>query len=202
MQCVPAQPFDPTLLTRGDNTIRFHCISEKFRNENSAFLGSRARAVSKQRKKGDWLCFSPLQYVSLPPGTLRGVCPCLWSRRSGPGPATAEAQRRLRLRGSHMDLADRLSPAFPRSCALSRGSGSPRCGFFPVLSESPLLQQFVFRGDWYCFYNRVGRALLIYIYIVNTVWCDWQYLNEHKNIFQNVDKTKFYITSVRLITWK
>ncbi len=23
-----------------------------------------------------------------------------------------------------------------------------------------------------------------------------QYLNEHKNIFQNVDKTKFYITSV------
>ncbi len=22
------------------------------------------------------------------------------------------------------------------------------------------------------------------------------YLNEHKNIFQNVDKTKFYITSV------
>ncbi len=23
-----------------------------------------------------------------------------------------------------------------------------------------------------------------------------EYLNEHKNIFQNVDKTKFYITSV------
>ncbi len=23
-----------------------------------------------------------------------------------------------------------------------------------------------------------------------------KYLNEHKNIFQNVDKTKFYITSV------
>ncbi len=29
-----------------------------------------------------------------------------------------------------------------------------------------------------------------------TIYDEKQYLNEHKNIFQNVDKTKFYITSV------
>ncbi len=46
--------------------------------------------------------------------------------------------------------------------------------------------------------------IYIYIYIVLSVneYTPFekshfkQYLNEHKNIFQNVDKTKFYITSV------
>ncbi len=42
--------------------------------------------------------------------------------------------------------------------------------------------------------------IYIYIYTVLSVneYTPYfkQYLNEHKNIFQNVDKTKFYITSV------
>ncbi len=82
---------------------------------------------------------SPLQCIVLPPGTLRGVCPCLWSR----GPATAEAPRRLRSRGSHIDLADRLEMGSPyihlySPClALSQGE-SLSCSSSP-LSESALI---------------------------------------------------------------
>ncbi len=50
-------------------------------------------------------------------------------------------------------------------------------------------------------------ALYIYMDILYSAQRKWvhplwkvkhfkQYLNEHKNIFQNVDKTKFYISSV------
>ncbi len=82
---------------------------------------------------------SLLQCIVLLPGTLRGVCPCLWSR----GPATAEALRRLRSRGSHIDLADGLETGSPYfhlhspGLALSRG-GSLRCSSSP-LSESALI---------------------------------------------------------------
>ncbi len=85
------------------------------------------------------MCVPLLQCIVLPPGTLRGVCPCLWSR----GPATAEALRRLRSRGSHIDLADGLETGSPYfhlhspGLALSRG-GSLRCSF-SLLSESALI---------------------------------------------------------------
>ncbi len=81
----------------------------------------------------------PLQCIVLPPGTLRGVCPCLESR----SPATAEAPRRLRSRGSHIDLADGLETGPPYfhlyspGLALSRG-GSLRCSS-SLLSESALI---------------------------------------------------------------
>ncbi len=52
---------------------------------------------------------APLQCIVLPPGTLRGVCPRLWSR----GPAAAEAPRWVRSRGSHIDLADGLETGSP-----------------------------------------------------------------------------------------
>ncbi len=45
----------------------------------------------------------------LPPGTLRGVCPRLWS----PSPAAAEAPRWVRSRESHIDLADGLETGSP-----------------------------------------------------------------------------------------
>ncbi len=51
----------------------------------------------------------PLQCIVLPPGTLRGVCPRLWSR----GPAAAEAPQRVRSRGSHIELADGLETGSP-----------------------------------------------------------------------------------------
>ncbi len=34
--------------------------------------------LSREKKEG-LIVFSPLQYIALPPGTLRGVCLCLWS---------------------------------------------------------------------------------------------------------------------------
>ncbi len=71
--------------------------------------------------------------------TLRGVCPRLWSR----APAAAEAPRRVRSRGSHIDLADGLETGSPYfhlyspGLALSRG-GSLSCSSSP-LSESALI---------------------------------------------------------------
>ncbi len=59
------------------------------------------------------------------------------------GPATAEALRRLRSRGSHMDMADGLETGSPffhlhsSDLALSRG-GSLHCSSSP-LSESMLI---------------------------------------------------------------
>ncbi len=66
--------------------------------------------LSRERKEG-LIVFSPLQFIALPPGTLRGVSvPMIsWS-----GPATAEALRQLRSRGSRMDLADAVFS--PRKC--------------------------------------------------------------------------------------
>ncbi len=64
---------------------------------------------------------------------LRGVCPRLWSR----GPVAAEAPRRVRSRGSHIDLADGLETGSPYfhlyspGLALSRG-GSLSCSSSPV----------------------------------------------------------------------
>ncbi len=66
-------------------------------------------------------------------------------RSRGAGPTAAEARRRLRSRGSHMDLADGLEMGSPYlhlhspDLALSLGTGSPRCGSSP-LGESALLQ--------------------------------------------------------------
>ncbi len=66
-------------------------------------------------------------------------CRALWSR----GPAAAEAPRRVRSRGSHIDLADGLETGSPYfhlyspGLALSRG-GSLSCSSSP-LSESALI---------------------------------------------------------------
>ncbi len=59
-------------------------------------------------KTGDPLSSFPIR-SSVPPGTLRGVCPRLWS----PSPAAAEAPRWVRSRGSHIDLADGLETGSP-----------------------------------------------------------------------------------------
>ncbi len=82
------------------------------------------------------------------------------------GPATAEALRRLRSRGSHMDLADGLemgSHNFNLHCpdlALSQGE-SLHCSSSP-LSESVLIgSSFLSGGNLYCllFLFRVARVL-------------------------------------------
>ncbi len=71
-------------------------------------------------KTGDPLSSFPIR-SSVPPGTLRGVCPCLWS----PSPAAAEAPRRVRSRSAHRSggrVGDGFAlfpPVFPRSSALS-----------------------------------------------------------------------------------
>ncbi len=50
---------------------------------NIIIKGAEHNQLSKEKRRG-WLCFSPLQYIPIPPGTLRGVCPCLWSRSAVP----------------------------------------------------------------------------------------------------------------------
>ncbi len=103
----------------------------------------------------------PLQCIVLPPGTLRGVCPRLWSR----GPAAAEAPRRVRSRGSHIDLADGLETGSPYfhlyspGLALSRG-GSLSCSSSP-LSESALICSSFSPRRFICFVpsgSRVAEA--------------------------------------------
>ncbi len=96
-----------------------------------------------------------------PAGTLRGVCPRLWSR----GPAAAEAPRRVRSRGSHIDLADGLEMGSPYfhlyspGLALSRG-GSLSCSSSP-LSESALICSSFSPKRFICFVpsgSRVAEA--------------------------------------------
>ncbi len=50
---------------------------------NIIIKGAEHNQLSKEKRRG-WLCFSPLQYIPIPPGTLRGVCPCLCSRSAVP----------------------------------------------------------------------------------------------------------------------
>ncbi len=97
----------------------------------------------------------------LPPGTLRGVFPRLWSR----GPAAAEAPRRVRSRGSHIDLADGLETGSPYfhlyspGLALSQG-GSLSCSSSP-LSESALICSSFSPRRFICFVpsgSRVAEA--------------------------------------------
>ncbi len=59
-------------------------------------------------KSGDPLS-SSFPIGSSAPGTLRGVCPRLWSH----SPAAAEAPQWVRSRGSHIDLADGLETGSP-----------------------------------------------------------------------------------------
>ncbi len=53
----------------------------------------------------------PTANAPLPPGMLQGMCLCLGS--CGSSPAAAEAWRRLKSRGSHMDLVDGLEMGSP-----------------------------------------------------------------------------------------
>ncbi len=103
----------------------------------------------------------PLQCIVLPPGTLRGVCPRLWS----PSPAAAEAPRWVRSRGSHIDLADGLETGSPYfhlyspGLALSWG-GSLSCSSSP-LSESALICSSFSPRRFICFVpsgSRVAEA--------------------------------------------
>ncbi len=105
----------------------------------------------------------PLQCIVLLPGTLRGVCPRLWSR----SPAAAEAPRWVRSRGSHIDLADGLETGSPYfhlyspGLALSRG-GSLSCSSSP-LSESALICSSFSPRRFICFVpsgSRVAEAHL------------------------------------------
>ncbi len=105
----------------------------------------------------------PLQCIVLPPGTLRGVCPRLWSR----GPAAAEAPRRVRSRGSHIDLAHGLETGSPYfhlyspGLALSRG-GSLSCSSSP-LSESALICSSFSPRRFICFVPSGGNARIMVI---------------------------------------
>ncbi len=120
-------------------------------------------------KKGDPLFFlshqiqRPLQCIVLPPGTLRGVCPRLWSR----GPAAAEAPRRVRSRGSHIDLADGLEMGSPffhlysPGLALCRG-GSLSCSSSPV-SESALICSSFSPRRFICFVPSGSRVAEAYM---------------------------------------
>ncbi len=105
----------------------------------------------------------PLQCIVLPPGTLRGVCLRLWSR----GPAAAEAPRRVRSRGSHIDLADGLEMGSPYfhlyspGLALSRG-GSLSCSSSP-LSESALICSSFSPRRFICFVPCRGNARIMVI---------------------------------------
>ncbi len=129
------------------------CISILWTN---IIMSSMALAAALGKKRGADCAF-PAAIRSAP----AGHCPCLWSR--GSGPAAAEARRRLRSRGSHMDLADWLETGSPYlhlhspDLALSRG-GSPRCGSSPFVWERAAAAIFL-RGDWYSFLYRVARVL-------------------------------------------
>ncbi len=106
--------------------------------------------LSLERKEG-LIVFSPLQFIVLPPGTLRGVCPCLWSR--GPVPLL------LRHCGDwdHRDRAwiwwtgwRRLAlfpPAFPRSSALLGWKLALQ--FFPLSESTLICSSFLsFYSEW------------------------------------------------------
>ncbi len=103
--------------------------------------------------------YSPLQCIVLPLGTLRVVCPCLWSR----GPATAETLRQLRSRESHIDLMDGLETGSPYfhlhspGLVLSRGR-SLRCSSSP-LSESALICSSFLSKKIYTVLFRVAHVL-------------------------------------------
>ncbi len=77
--------------------------------------GCARRWLDGKIKTGDPLSSFPIRSsvrcnaLLLPPGTLRGVCPRLWS----PSPAAAEAPRWVRSRESHIDLADGLETGSP-----------------------------------------------------------------------------------------
>ncbi len=97
-------------------------------------------ALSLSKKEG-LIVFSPAAIYSAVTGHApRSVCVPVISRS---GPAAAEALRRLRSRGSHMDLADGLVTGSPYlhlhspDLALSRGR-SLHCSSSP-LSESALI---------------------------------------------------------------
>ncbi len=122
-----------------------------------------ADGLDRKIKTGDPLSSFPIRSSVrvLPPGTLRGVCPRLWSR----GPAAAEAPRRVRSRGSHIDLADGLETGSPYfhlyspGLALSRG-GSLSCSSSP-LSESALICSSFSPRRFICFVpsgSRVAEA--------------------------------------------
>ncbi len=98
-------------------------------------------------------------------GTLRGVCPRLWSR----GPAAAEKKKKRHRgewdHGAHIDLADGLETGSPYfhlyspGLALSRG-GSLNCSSSP-LSESALICSSFSPRRFICFVpsgSRVAEA--------------------------------------------
>ncbi len=58
-----------------------------------------------------WLCFAPLHFVLLPPGMLRGVCPCQWSH--GPVPLLLRHGSDWEHGDLSMDLADGLETGSP-----------------------------------------------------------------------------------------
>ncbi len=134
------------------------CISILWTNINilSSMSGERSSRsqLSRKKEKEGLIVLSPLQYVPLPPGTLRGVCLCLWSH--GSGPAAAETRRRLRSRGSLMDLADGLETGSPYlhlhspDLALSQGLEARAAVLPPFVWENAAAAIFL-RGDWYCF---------------------------------------------------
>ncbi len=74
------------------------------------------------------------------------------------GPATAEALRQLRSRGSHMDLVDGLEMGSPKfhlhspDLALSQG-GSLHCSSSPLRESTLICSSFLSRGNLYCFYS-------------------------------------------------
>ncbi len=80
------------------------------------------------------------------------------------GPTTAEALRRLRWRGSHMDLADGLETGSPflhlhsPDLALSRG-GSLCCSSSPLSESALICSSFSLQGDLYWFYIWVAHVL-------------------------------------------
>ncbi len=101
--------------------------------------------------------FSPLQIYCAPAGHApRSVSVPMISRS---GPATAEALRRLRSQGSHMDLADGLetgSPYFhlhPPNLALSQG-GSLHCSSSPLSENALICINLLSRGNLSCFTNK------------------------------------------------
>ncbi len=62
-----------------------HIVNEyNYKDRNISGERSSHSQLFWEKKRRCWLCFSPLQYIPLPPVMVRGVCPCLWSH--GPVP--------------------------------------------------------------------------------------------------------------------
>ncbi len=102
--------------------------------------------------------FSPLQYIVLPPGTLRRVCLCLWS--CGPVRScfcwgTAAIEITGIAHGSGGRVRDELTlspPAFPKTSTLSRG-GSLRFSSSPLRESALICSSFLSKEIYIVFYS-------------------------------------------------